>query len=122
MVNLDEIFPPLASNKKSVKQKDKKKFEKMRFLLFYALNCRMVNNYETIAVLLEYCPIEEGVDFLLNELMENNINNLFNGKIKHIEYFINADNKNKIKDLGKNFFGFINFIEAVLKQIEIYIN
>ena len=126
MVNLDDVFPPYKYNisnedeeeNRKEEEKDKKENEKMRYLLFYAFNFRIVNNYETIAVLLEYCPLAEGADFLIKELLQNNIDNLFKGKIKYIEYFMNPNNKNKIKELGKNFFGFINFIESALKQID----
>ena len=113
MVNIEEIFsPPLED----YDEEDKKEFNIMRFLLYCALNYRMINNYETIAVLFEYCPLEEGIDFLIKELMWNNIDNLFIGRIKYIEYFTNPKNKNKIKELGKNFFNFINLVESILNQ------
>ena len=113
MVNIEEIFsPPLED----YDEENKKDFNIMRFLLYCALNYRMINNYETIAVLFEYCPLEEGIDFLIKELMWNNIDNLFIGRIKYIEYFTNPKNKNKIKELGKNFFNFINLVESILNQ------
>ena len=107
---------------KKKKNKDKNKnnkdyYKKMRYLLFYALYQRIIVNYETIAVLLDYCPLEEGIHFLMKELFDENIDNLFdNNHIKFIEYFLNPINKNKIKDIGKNFYNFFNFVESVLNQ------
>ena len=115
MVNLQYVFP----NIKNDEQENEGKNKKMRYLLFHALNNRMVPNYETIAVLFEYCPIIEGVDFLIQELMGNKIDNLFKGQIKYLEYFINMNSdKNKIKEFGKKFLSFANFIESIIKQID----
>ena len=125
MVNSEEIFGTIVLDEEDPTEEEKKKFdeekknfEKLRYLLFCGLNYRAVNNYETIAILLEYCPLGEGVEFLINELTDNDIDNLFKGKIKYIEYFLNPNNKDKIKDLGKNFFAFFNFVESTLKQID----
>ena len=114
MVNLEELNILDLSEDEKIDVH----YKKMRYLLYYALGNRMVNNYETIAVLLEYCPFGESIEFLINEFADNDINNLFMGKIKHIEYFLNTNNKNKIKDLGKNFYSFFIFIESILKNKE----
>ena len=92
--------------------------KKMQYLLYYALNNRMVNNYETIAVLLEFVQLNDSVQFLIEEFV-GNIDNLLMKKvhkIKHLEFFLNAENNKNIKELGNKFYSFISFIGSLIRE------
>ena len=93
---------------------------KMRYLLYYSLNHRMINNYETIAVLLEFVQLNDSVEFLIEDLMGNIDNILMNpiNKIEHLEFFLNAINNKNIKELGNKFYSFIVFIDSIIKEKE----
>ena len=92
----------------------------MRYLLYYSLNHRMINNYETIAVLLEFVQLNDSVEFLIEDLMGNIDNILMNpiNKIEHLEFFLNAINNKNIKELGNKFYSFIVFIDSIIKEKE----
>ena len=112
-VNLCEIL--------SIEEKHLKKInKKAQYLLYYAFNFRMIINHEVIAILLEYCSLNEGIQFIIQELMEGSIDTLFNNqkKIKYIESFLNITNDEskikKIKDLGNNFYDFLIFVKSII--------
>lgn len=119
MVNLEELDPYCFTFEKEEK-KEQEKYKKLRYLLFYALSNRIARNYETISVLFEYCPLNEGIQFFINEITGNNFDNLFKCKIKYLEYFLKEFNKNKnvIKEFGGKFYSFLLFMESILKNRE----
>ena len=118
MVDINQIMNPIEplenSGEEDILDEQEKK---MIYLLYYALNNRMVNNYESIAVLMEFVQLNDCVQFLIEELIGNIDNLLLNKKkqMKHLEFFINAINNNNIKQLGNKFYSFITFIDSIIK-------
>ena len=124
MVDMNQIINPIEPLDNSEDDITDEKEKKMVYLLYYALNNRMVNNYEYIAVLMEYIKLNDGAQFLIEELVGNVDNLLFrqNKEIKHFEFFINAINNNNIKQLGNKFYSFITFIDSIIKEKQIINN
>ena len=90
-----------------------------KYLLFYALSERIVKNYETIAILFEYCTKSIAI-LALFPFLKDNLDEIFNFKImEYLSYFSVNKNKEKIKELGKNFYDLLLFFESFLSKSKI---
>ena len=79
---------------KNMDYQEREKNNWKKYLLFHALLNQMISNYETIALLFEYCPIENGIYYLFNL-------NSFQ-MMKFLEYISNSSNRTKLKNIGNN--------------------
>ena len=125
MVEINQIINPIlplenSENEDITDETDKK----MIYLLYYALRHRMRNNYEFIAILMEYIELNDSGQFLIEELVGNIDNLLFkeNNEIKHLEFFLNGINDKNIKELGNKLYSFIAFIDSIIKEKQIINN
>ena len=87
---------------------------KDKFLFHYCLSKRINVNYETIAVLFDYCP---KVDAILDlcPFLYNNIENILKDFkiISYMAYFKKEKNKLLIRGLSTSFYNFSLFIENI---------
>ena len=88
-----------------------------KYLLCYASLNNNVQNYETIAVLINYCQKEKAILSLFPCVYE--LNKLFNFRtMSYISYFSNSKNKDKIKSLNKFMYNFSLFLESICNNNE----
>ena len=94
--------------------------EKEQYLLFYSLSKRMIQNYETTAILFQFCPMEIASEKIFPFLIDNNLGNFFNYKtLYYITNFSNIKSKGKIKKLGNNYYNLLSFIENIILKSDI---
>ena len=96
------------------------KDEKKIYLLSHSLSIKVVNNYETIAVILGFCKYPDGIKKLM-ELLHIGLNLDFS-KFICFNFFSNIKNKEKIKELEVNFYNLINLNEEIRNNDKILIN
>ena len=88
-----------------------------KYLLFYALLNPIIPNYEIIAILLENCKFEYALYNLIS-FFTDDFQNFYNIKImKLIAYVSNKLNKNRIKNIGNNFYMIIEFFEKITRAL-----
>ena len=125
-----EIKKEEKRKRKKKKEEEKKNEEEIRkyinkynnpfdninkYLLFHALQNKKINNYETIALLLEHCNHENGI-YNFYAFLTDDFQNLNTFKImEFIEYFSNDSNKQKIKAIGNNLYKFIELFEKTYR-------
>ena len=97
---------------KDINYKDEETKKREKYLLIYASSNQMIINYETIALLLEYCPFEYGINYLLhmNSIKMMNL----------LEYISNNSNKNKLKDIGNHLIKCLELFEKFYKALGNY--
>lgn len=105
----DENLTNLGIDVESGIQKDK-------YLFFYALSAGKMNpNYETIALLMNYCPQEKAIldmfPFIYYLYKFSDFQTM-----SYISFFLNSKNKDTIKSLNKFLYNFSLFLEALYKQ------
>ena len=83
------------------------------FLLSYALSYKLVNNYESIAVILSFCPFPAGI-IQLFEYLNIEIDNFNFFNIQCFKFFSDIKNKEIIKQLDINFYNFIELAESII--------
>ena len=84
-----------------------------KYILFYALINKKIDNYETIFLLLEYCQQDMGIINFFAYLTED-FQNLGGLKmVNFIEYISKNNNKQKIKEFGNNLYKYIELIEKI---------
>ena len=107
------IFGEVNENKKN-----ELLFYKEKYLFFYSIFNRKIINYETIATLFEYCPSIPLILYLF-PFLKTNLKEIFSFKIiNYISYFSIQKNKEKIKELSKNFYNLSLFFESIISNIE----
>ena len=117
----DEFIKDENISKEPIKcnyKKNKKNFyeKKKKFLLNYCITKRKVLNYETIAILLEFCEKKNYILSIFSFTLYN-FDYIHNFKIlEYMEYFAKDKNKEKIKELGQKFNEFSLFLESILSQ------
>ena len=108
------VFGNVDKNKKS-----ELLFYKEKYLFFYSIFNRKIINYETIAVLFEYCPKIPLILYLF-PFLKRTLKEIFSFKImNYISYFSIQKNKEKIKELSKNFYDLSLFFESIISKNEI---
>ena len=88
--------------------------EKDKYLFFYASSGgKRIPNYETIAIILNYCPKERAI----LELFPNLYNKFIDfSTMVYISYFSNSKNKETIKSLNQFFYNVLVFLDFIYKQ------
>jgi hypothetical protein len=89
-----------------------------KYLFNYSLkNKKSDKNYETLAVLINYCPKEKAIVKVFPCVY--NQKKLFDFKAnKYLSYFSKSKNKDKIKSLSNYFYDFSLFLESLYKNID----
>ena len=88
--------------------------EKAKYLFFYASSSGKGNpNYETIAVILNYCQKERAILELFPSLYYKFIDF---STMTYITYFSNSRNKDTIKSLNNFFYNLLMFLEFIYKH------
>ena len=111
----EPIVSPSEYNLKDLVMKDEK-----LYLLSHSLSIKVVNNYETIAVILGFCQYPDGIKKLM-EFLRIGLNLDFSNFIC-FNFFSNIKNKEKIKELEENFYNLIILSEAIINNNKILIN
>ena len=103
-------------NNKGLNEEEKgnQENEEDKYLLFNCLN-NFKKNYETIAVLLNYCPNDRIYLYVFPLLYDFDMY-LFYKYSNYLDYFSNSKNKDKIKSLNKNFYNISLLLESLKKQ------
>ena len=102
------IYPDLEST-------NRQEIKKNNYLFFYSLSKKVIPNYETIAVLLNYCPQERAILEMFPNIYSDKIMTDFK-TIQYLRFFSNSKNRDNIKSLNKFFYNFSLFLESFEKQ------
>ena len=87
-------------------------------LLFYSLLNNITPNYETIAFLFEHCQNKNYI-YNLFSFITDDFTNFYNIKImKLVAYNSNKSNKERIKNIGKKFYIFLEFFEKIANYLK----
>ena len=90
--------------------------DKDKKLLSYCISKRQAKNYETLAILFEYCPMIDMNKDMFPFLLDN-LEKMFNLKLlSYMSYFSIQKNKDNIKNMGKNFYNLSLFFESIISQ------
>ena len=91
--------------------------EKNGLLIYASSKKKLVQNYETLAILMNYCQNERAILEIFPSIYDRY--NIFDVKVqKYIKYFSNSKNKDKIKSLNKFMYNFSLFLESLARQID----
>ena len=107
-----------TTNNRSVEEgednNDQDEDEEDKYLLFNCLT-NFKKNYETIAVLLNYCPSERIYLYVFPFIYDFD-GILANEYSNYVDYFSKSKNRDIIKSLNKNFYNVSLFLESLKKQ------
>ena len=107
-----------TTNNRSVEEgednNDQDEDEEDKYLLFNCLN-NFKKNYETIAVLLNYCPSERIYLYVFPFIYDFD-GILVNEYSNYVDYFSKSKNRDIIKSLNKTFYNVSLFLESLKKQ------
>ena len=113
---LSEKIDIINNNKKKEGELNNDKDEENKYLLLNCLN-NFKKNYETIAVLLNYCPTDRIYLYIFPFLYDINIDIfLVYEYFNYMDYFSKSKNRGIIKSLNKNFYNISIFLESLRKQ------
>ena len=118
---LSEKTNNIYTNQKKGGESNHDQNEEDKYLLLNCLN-NFKKNYETIAVLLNYCPTDRIYLYVFPFLYDINIDIFLACEYsKYLDYFSKSKNRDIIKSLNRNFYNISIFLESLRKQYK-YIN